>query len=180
MKPKLSVGVCLLICLALVAFGVVYGATAGFRDERAQVQALLTEENGLMDVLDYCGADALNLCVVAERHMAGDADVQALHAAGATLRDAKATLSAKRQAMATVQEKLEAVAQKLGASESFLASERDVGYLRLLRTDVQQLTLSPKIDSYNEAAAAYNELFSDPFSGFLGRLTGAKPCELLQ
>lgn len=180
MKPKLSVWVCLIICVALVLFGVVYGSTAGFRDERAKVQALLTEDNGLMDVLDYCGADALNLCVVADRHIAGDADVQALQAAGRTLRDAKATLAAKQQAMNAVQQSLDAVAKKLGENAGFLGSERDVNYLKLLRTDVQQLALSPRIDSYNEAATAYNELFEDPFSGFLARLTGARACELFE
>ena len=180
MKPKLSVWVCLLICLALVVFGVVYGSTAGFRDERAQVQALLTEDDGLMDVLADCGADALNLCVVAGRHIPGDEDVQALQAAGRTLRDKAATFAAKQQALAEVQQRAEAVAQKLGESESFRASSRDVGYLKSLGASVQASLLSPKMDSYNQAARAYNELFADPFSGFLAKLTGAKPCELFE
>lgn len=79
MKLKLPIGVCVLISLALVVFGLIFGTVSGFADERRQVTALLEGENGLMDVLSYRGADGLNLCVVARRHLPqADEDVTAL------------------------------------------------------------------------------------------------------
>ena len=180
MKPTLSIWVCLLISLALVVFGVAYGATAGFRDERAKVDALVSGDDGLLDALDTCGADALNLRVVAARHLPDDADVRALETAGRTLRDAGASVAVKREALADVQARLEELVAKLGESDSFRASNRDVRYLKTLGERLRQAALSPKIDTYNEAATAYNALFDDKLSGFLARLTGAKPCELFQ
>ena len=69
MKRNLPTGACVLIALALVAFGLIYGTLTGYGEERAQVEALWSGENGLSDVLSYRGADGLNLCVVARRHL---------------------------------------------------------------------------------------------------------------
>ena len=65
MKRNLPTGACVLIALALVAFGLIYGTLTGYGEERAQVEALWSGENGLSDVLSYRGADGLNLCVAA-------------------------------------------------------------------------------------------------------------------
>lgn len=94
MKLKLPIGVCVLISLALVVFGLIFGTVSGFADERRQVTALLEGENGLMDVLSYRGADGLNLCVVARRHLPqADEDVTALEAAAKALRTAGGKLA---------------------------------------------------------------------------------------
>ena len=50
MKRNLPTGACVLIALALVAFGLIYGTLTGYGEERAQVEALLSGENGLSDV----------------------------------------------------------------------------------------------------------------------------------
>ena len=78
MKFKLPMGVCVLIAIVLVLFGLGYGTFSGFREDRQQVTQLLSGENGLLDALSYQGADGLNLCVVADRHLPGNADVEAL------------------------------------------------------------------------------------------------------
>ena len=98
MKRNLSTGVCVLIALALVAFGLTYGTLTGFGDERAQVEALWSDENGLSDVLSYRGADGLNLCVVARRHLPpDDADILVLEQSAGTLRSADG-IAAKKEA----------------------------------------------------------------------------------
>ena len=56
MKTKLPIWLCLVISLALVIFGLVFGTVRGFHDEKAQVTACLESENGLLDVLGYRGA----------------------------------------------------------------------------------------------------------------------------
>lgn len=40
MKRNLPTGACVLIALALVAFGLIYGTLTGYGEERAQVEAL--------------------------------------------------------------------------------------------------------------------------------------------
>ena len=72
MKFKLPMGVCVLIAIVLVLFGLGYGTFSGFREDRQQVTQLLSGENGLLDALSYQGADGLNLCVVARRHLPQD------------------------------------------------------------------------------------------------------------
>ena len=87
MKRNLPTGACVLIALALVAFGLIYGTLTGYGEERAQVEALWSGENGLSDVLSYRGADGLNLCVVARRHLPqDDPDVLALEESAGALR----------------------------------------------------------------------------------------------
>ena len=55
MKFKLPMGVCIVIAVALVLFGLGYGTFSGFREDRQQVTQLLSGENGLLDALSYQG-----------------------------------------------------------------------------------------------------------------------------
>ncbi len=181
MKPKLSIGVCVLISLALVLFGLIFGTVSGFNDDRKQVNALLSGESGLMDVLSFRGADGLNLCVVAGRHLsATDTDLLALETAAKNLRDSKADLSVKKQEDAKLKAAVALVAGKLRQSQSFMASSRDQAYLDMLTADLQQLETSPVIATYNKAAGDFNAQLSTQTGGALARILGVQPCVLYQ
>ena len=172
-------GACVLIALALVAFGVLYGTWMGFQDDRADVMALLESENGLMDVLDYRAADGLNLCVVARRHLMGDADVAALETAARTLQSAE-TLAERRTADADLMQAVEAVSAKLAAAESFQQSERDQRYLDMLTADLSRLGSSAAVTTYQQAAQAFNHQLNKPLFGALARLLGMEACPLYE
>lgn len=180
MKPKLSIGVCVLISLALVSFGLLFGTVRGFSDDREHATALLSGEGGLVDVLDYRGADGLNLCVVARRHLSGDADVKDLETAAKNLRSPGASLSQKKQEDARLSAAVILVADKLKEAPSFQQSERDKKYLDMLTTDLNDLARSAVIGTYNEAAKDFNKQLEAPISGTLATLLGVKPCELYQ
>ena len=181
MKWKLPIGVCVLISLALVVFGLVFGTVSGFADERRQVTALLEGENGLMDVLSYRGADGLNLCVVARRHLPqADADVTALEAAAKALRAAGGRLSDKKAQDARMEEAVSAVSAKLTETASFQQSERDRRYLDMLVSDLQSLRASAVVTTYNQAARDFNSQLSSPVSGVLASLLGVEPCALYE
>lgn len=177
MKRTLSTGVCALIALALVAFGLIYGVSRGYADERARAQALWEGENGLSSVLSYRGADGLNLCAVARRHLpADDADLLALESSARALRGSGGPAEKKRSDDAMTAA-FAAVAQKLEALPGFQSSARDRGYLDMLEADLSALGASAAASAYNQAAAAYNELLDAPLTGALARLLGAQPCE---
>jgi len=180
MKPKISIGVCILISLALVLFGLVYGTVSGFSDDRAQVTALLNGEGGLKNVLDYRAADGFNLCVVARRHLPGDADVAALETAAQNLRDAETSLSDKKQEDARLTAAALVVEKKLRETPSFQQSERDMAYLDMLITDMEQLSKSAVVGIYNEAAKDFNSQLAAPVTGELAKALGVKPCELYE
>lgn len=181
MKPKLSIGVCVMISLALVLFGLLYGTVSGFSDDRRQATDLLSGENGLLDVLSYRGADGLNLCVVARRHLpTSDPDVAALETAAQNLRAEKASLVTRRQEDERLEAAAQLVGQKLRATPSFQDSQRDQAYLDMLTTDMQQLSRSAVIEAYNQAAEDFNTQLDKPFSGTIARLLGVKPCQLYQ
>lgn len=181
MKPKLSIGVSILISLALVLFGLIFGTLSGFNDERKQVTALLSGESGLLDVLHYRGADGLNLSVVARRHLSpADPDVLALQAAAQGLRDPGTSLSAKRQEDGRLAAAVERVAAKLREASSFQASGRDKAYLNMLTTDLEGLASSPVIGTYNQAAADFNRQLGTKTGGALARFLGMRPYELYQ
>jgi hypothetical protein len=181
MKPKLSIGVCILISLALVLFGLIFGTLSGFNDDRKQVMALLDGEGGLMDALQFRGADGLNLSVVARRHLsAGDADVLALENAAKKLRESQTPLSTMKEQDGRLAAAVERVAEKLTGAPSFQASPRDKSYLDMLRADLQKLSASPVIATYNQAAADFNKQLGSKTGGALARLLGMQPCELYQ
>ncbi len=180
MKPKLSIGVCVLISLALVVFGLLFGTMSGYADDRRQVTALLEGDNGLLDVLSYRGADGLNLCVVARRHLSGDADVAALETAANNLRSGRGGLEAKKREDAKLNEAVGAVAAKLKQTQSFQESERDRKYLDMLTADMQNLSKSAMVTTYNEAAVDFNSQLETPVIGALAKLLGVKPCELYE
>lgn len=180
MKRTLPAGICVLIALALVAFGLIYSTLTGYGDERAQVEALWSGENGLSDVLSYRGADGLNLCVVARRHLPqDDADVMALEESADALRRAEG-IAVKKEADAALQAAFEAVARKLQSSSSFQASERDQRYLSMLEADLNSLGASQAVSTYNRAASGFNDLLAAPLTGALARLLGVSPCELYE
>ena len=180
MKRNLPTGACVLIALALVAFGLIYGTLTGYGDERAQVEALWSGENGLSDVLCYRGADGLNLCVVARRHLPpDDADILVLEQSAGTLRSADG-IAAKKEADIALEAAFEALARKLESSESFQASERDRRYLCMLEADLSSLGASRAAVTYNRAASGFNDLLAAPLTGSLARLLGVSPCELYE
>lgn len=178
MKPKLPIGVAILISLLLLVFGLVYGDVSGHADERARADALLRGESGLLTVIAYRAADGLNLCVVADRHLAADADVEALRAAAAALRKGSGALPAVKAGDQTLAGAFGAVAAKLRATPSFQQSERDRQYLEMLSADFSQYGQNEIFDAYNKAAEAFNQKLLETLPGKLARFLGVKPLEL--
>ncbi len=177
MKPKLTVGISILISLALLAFGLVYGSVSGYADERAHVAALLGGDNGITSALGYRASDGLNLCVVAERHIAGEPAVATLRQAALALRAQGLTAPALREADAALEAAFTAVAASLRANPSFTASARDPKYLDMLAADFAEYAQSPIFQAYNEAANAFNQKLQTPVLGDLARFFGVTPCE---
>ena len=178
MKPKLTIGLSILISLVLVLFGLLYGNVSGYADDRAHVNALLEGDSGLKTVIGYRASDGLNLCVVADRHIAGDESVSTLRAAAKALREqdsSLAALKAKDDALTTA---FTAVATQVRASASFAASARDVQYLQMLAADFAQYGENAIYTTYNTAVAEFNQKLTTPILGDVAQFFGIKPCEL--
>ena len=181
MKTKLPVGVCVLLMLALVAFGLLYGTYAGFGEDRAAVDGLLQSENGLLTVLGYRGADGCNLSVVARRHLeASDPDVQLLESSARVLQESEASLADKRSANDALEAAVAAVSAKLHNAPSFQQSQRDQQYLDMLTADLSRLSASAAVTAYNRAAASFNHQLASPLTGKLAQLMGIAPCVLFE
>lgn len=180
MKNKLPTALCVLIALVLVVFGFTFGTWSGFREDRAQVDELLTMENGLLDVLGYRAADGLNLSVVAKRHLpAQDEDLIALEQRGRELllaSEVRASSSLDR----AVSEAFDAVSAKLKETPSFQQSQRDQRYLDMLAADFASLRASEVVNTYNQAANDFNQQLSQPVSGYLASLMGIEKCPLYE
>ena len=180
MKNKLSTAACVLIAAVLVVFGMLYGTWSGFREERAQVDELLTMENGLLDVFSYRAADGINLSAVAKRHLpAQDEDLIALEKWGRELQQA-AEVRASTSLDHAVNEAFDAVSAKLKDTPSFRQSQRDQRYLDMLTADFSSLRASEVVATYNQAAADFNTQLSQPVSGYLAALLGIEKCPLYE
>ena len=181
MKPRLPLGVCIIISLALVIFGLFYGTACGFQNDRAQVDAILSGDEGLLNVLYFRGADGLNLCVVARRHLGkDDATISALETAAKALRSLNNALPEKKRQDDQLSAAVTVLSEKLSTTSSFTQSVRDKAYFDMLVTDMNQLSQTPLLDAYNEAAKGFNKQLSAPISGTIARFLRVKPCELYQ
>ena len=181
MKKSLPTGLCVLIALALVAFGLLYGTYTGYTEDRREVNALLEGENGLLDVLFYRGADGLNLHVVAGRHLpAGNAQLAALETASRTLQKPDEPLSVYAQADQSLENAAKAVCGQLKQTPGFQASERDRKYLDMLTADLAALSASAAVSAYNQAAADFNTQLAAPLTGALASLMGIDACPLFE
>lgn len=180
MKNKLPVGLSVLIALVLVAFGLLYGTWAGFREDFEDVNSLLTMENGLMDVLGYRAADGLNLCVVAGRHLSADDEaLAALKSAAQELRSCTGLADCKT-ADDALAKAVSAVSSRLQETPGFQQSQRDKNYLAMLTADLNNLSASAAVSTYNDAASDFNRKLSGPLSGALARLLGMEACPLYE
>lgn len=180
MKNKLPTALCVLIAAVLVVFGMLYGTWGGFREDRAQVNELLTMENGLLDVLSYRAADGINLSAVARRHLpAQDEDLQELETFARQLQQA-AEVRASTSLDHAVNEAFAAVSAKLKENASFQQSQRDQRYLEMLTADFNSLRTSEIVNTYNQAAADFNRQLSQPVSGWLASLLGVEKCPLYE
>ena len=180
MKFKLPTALCVLIALVLVAFGLVYGTWGGYREDRAQVDELLTMENGLMDVLSYRAADGLNLCVVARRHLdAQDEALQELENISRQLQQASEVRASTTldQALSAA---FERVSKRLQETDSFRLSERDQRYVDMLAADLNSLRSSEIVNTYNQAARDFNTQLEEPLVGTLARWLGIEKCPLYE
>lgn len=178
MKPKLTIGAALLISLALVIFGLVYGSVNGYADDRAHVEALLEGDNGLTTVLGYRASDGLNLCVVADRHLTGDADAAALRAAAETIHKGGLGLQALKTEDENLAAAFAAVAGKLNAAVD--SNDRDRQYLAMLAADFNQYGGNEIYAAYNKAASDFNAKLKAPVLGNIAGFFGVKPCELYE
>jgi len=180
MKNKLPTALCVVIAVALVAFGLLYGTWSGFREDRAQVDELLTMENGLLDVLSYRAADGINLSVVAKRHLpAQDEDLMALERY-ARQQQQTAEVRASTSLDHAVSEAFDAVNAKLKETVSFQQSQRDQRYLDMLTADFNSLRASDVVSAYNQAASDFNSQLAQPVSGYLASLLGIEKCPLYE
>jgi len=180
MKTKLPTALCAVIMLVLVAFGMLYGTWSGFREDRAQVDELLTMENGLLDVLSYRAADGINLSAVAKRHLpAQDEDLVTLEKMGRQQLQA-AEVRASTSLDHAVSEAFDAVSAKLKETPSFQLSQRDQRYLDMLTADFASLLSSDVVRAYNQAASDFNRQLSQPVSGYLASLLGIEKCPLYE
>lgn len=180
MKFNLPTWLCVVLALVLVAFGLVFGTWSGYREDRADVTALLEADNGLMDVLSYRAADGLNLCVVARRHLgAEDDDVLALEQSARALQQST-DLAVRRTEDAKLTVNVADVSAKLNSSASFLASQRDQKYLEMLTADLSNLKGSTAVTVYNEAAHAFNRKLGGSLFGALASMLGVQACPVYQ
>lgn len=180
MKFKLPMGVCVLIAIVLVLFGLGYGTFSGFREDRQQVTQLLSGENGLLDALSYQGADGLNLCVVADRHLSGSADVEALRQVSQKLNAGDETLEEQKKDTEKLSVLFAKVLEQLRMADSFQQSERDQRYAAMLESDWKNLTENALFDTYNSAAEDFNRKLTTTPVGKLAGLLGVSPCELYE
>lgn len=179
MKPRLSIGVCVLISLVLVLVGIGYGTYGGFVNDRKLATDLLEGENGLKGVMEYRGADGLNLCVVAQRHLAA-ADTAALGEVAKKLSDGSGDIEEMMAQNRELDGFVTSLSQQLRQSASFQASSRDQRYLSMLENDLNSLSQSSVIETYNKAAGEFNESLSGTPMGKLATLLGVKPCEIYE
>lgn len=164
MKITLSHIVSILICLVLVAAAVCIGAVRGWSSERDGLQS---DMNALLEIR---AMDAANLCVVAARHVPGDADLVRLQAASALLLGNSGSFEERTAADEVITEAALALTNRLASMPTVQSNKRDSGYVAMF-TDVLNVRsslarkLGPEVSDFN------NRLSGD-LTGKLAMLLG--------
>jgi hypothetical protein len=170
---------CLLVALALVLGGISWGARKGWQAEAAQLQAQYMAEGGLKNMLELRAADASNLLKVAGRYMGTqDAPYAAVASARDTLKSESASLPEKCKANQSLTQGVNDLAQALSPIPAFQASVRDQNYLTSLREALLSYNETAVAQSYNEAAADYNQRKRESPSGLAAGFLGIEDAPL--
>ena len=176
---RIPIGVAVIFAVLLILFGVVFGTVRGLTDERKKVESLLTRDGGLYDLLFDRGADGVNLCKVARRHLIqNDESILSLERYAEILMSEETELEEKKQANDMLEPAFETVRDKVSATQTCMASQRDRNYLEMLHKDLLAISAAEAVQAYNRAAESFNDQLKKPFSGYLAGLFQIKACKL--
>jgi hypothetical protein len=136
-------------------------------------------EGGLKNMLELRAADASNLLKVAGRYMGTqDAPYAAVASARDTLKSENASLPEKCKANQSLTQGVNDLAQALSPITAFQASVRDQNYLTSLREALLSYNETAVAQSYNEAAADYNQRKRESPSGLAAGFLGIEDAPL--
>lgn len=168
----------ILISVVLVLCGLCLGTLRGYHKERAEVTGLLEDKSGLASVFLYRGADGLNLCAVADRHISGAPELETLRSVSTALLTPGGTVEEKLQLSQQLDTCTTDVITLLEGTESYSASQRDVGYVGMLKSDMESLAGQSFYPEFSSAAAEFNQKLESSLMGRFASLLGVKPCTL--
>ncbi len=170
---------CLLIALALVLGGLVYGARKGWTAKAQEITKMVDQEGGLKSILLLRATDAGNLLVVAKRHLdKEDARIQAVAEARDVLKSESSSLSQKHAANQALTDAVEALAGALKEQPSLQNDTKDWNYVISLTKALDVYLDGDAVSAYNDAAGAYNNGLRESFSGWFAMLTGVPQMQL--
>lgn len=179
MKFSFSTVLCVLLCAVLVVGAVGVGAVRGWNDERSAVLASLEDGGALHTARENRAMDAMNLCVVAARHLpADDPALVSLRSAADALLNGQVDAT---RALALDQQLTDAALNldnRLPGLPSVMASQRDQVY-----TDMLLAALSPATSlahGWNELARDFNDRLAGDLIGRLAAALGVEPLPLGQ
>lgn len=179
MKRFFSTALCVILALALAAFGLCYGARRGWQHEYEQLQGLYAQENGLGSMLSLRSADASNLRVVALRHLPADHPlVAALTAQRDALNQPGAALAQLQAADQALTQAAHDLAQALLTLDSVKSSPRDQSYIDSILRELDQLAASGADQRYQAAAQDYNQRLGSTFSGRIAQVLGVQAAQV--
>lgn len=149
MKQVLTTALCVMAALALVLFGLAWGARQGWQDEYALLETLYGEMRAQQ------AACAANLEKVARRYLG----------------EGEELLQSLRENPAQGAERL---GKHLLTLPQVQNSPRDAGYVDSLMRKMDQLSQSGTAQAYKEAASDYDKRLETTLSGLLARAQGVR------
>ena len=170
MKQTLTMILSVMLCIVLVIGAVCLGAVRGWRSEREEAAAFLSDT----DILAERAMDTANLLVVASRHLpAADASLAALRDARQVLTSGSADLEDIIAADSAITAAARELAASLPSLPSVQASARDQAY-------IDSLTGILGVDSgaemlYHAEIDAFNQRMSASLTGKLAMFCGVEP-----
>lgn len=172
MKKVSTATLCIFLGLVLFLGGIFLGAYKGWNQEYQVLQTIAAQPNDLDQALAYQQADISNLLVIAGRHLPKDeAHFTALYKSRQQLLKSL-SLREQKKVIDQLPGQVEALAELLKQTPSFLNSQRDQIYLSTLEKDLSSLRFSAQASLYNQAAQSFNQRLSRSFTGKIASLFG--------
>jgi len=174
MKNTLSTVIAVILCVLLVAAALCLGTVRGWSSERETALSALMEGGEMHTLLENRAMDAVNLSVVAARHLpADDETLLALQSASSLMLSGKAGAEELMLADDTITDAALRLAGELPSLSSVQASTRDKAYVSMLTATLGKKT--GLTHTYTKLVEDFNHRLTTSLTGKVAMLLGVTP-----
>ncbi len=159
----------ILICILLIIFGLIYNIIYDLKSEEKVLKEI--SEDGIATIFNYKAYDGKNAVAIASRYIDKNSpELQKITNTSNNILNSKLSLHERYENFNILNKDIDNISLLLYNNESFNNSTKDKNLWEMLTIEVNNLSKSNVINTYNNAVSTYNSKLSSPIYSFFGKL----------